>query len=127
MPSLSPLSWTYAARAFMPLGNRSALACNRPAASRVDACQQSSMLTYSYPASLSPRAAIASAVCLMSSSLIVQLNWFQLFHPIGGVSARLMGVAGSAVARDGDAAVAPATGPPRTVVAATAAETIAAV
>jgi hypothetical protein len=31
---------------------------------------------------------IASAVPLISESLTLQPKWFQLFHPIGGVSAR---------------------------------------
>src|SRR5580700_10266024 len=34
-----------------------------------------------------PDFTIASAVCLMRSSLTLQANLFQLFHPIGGVGA----------------------------------------
>ena len=57
-----------------------------PFASR-DTCQQSSIVTYWYPASRIPLAAIASATSRMSFALTSQPKWFQLFHPIGGVRA----------------------------------------
>src|ERR1019366_456387 len=41
-----------------------------------------------YPASFIPDFTIASAICLIVSSLTLQANLFQLFHPIGGVAAR---------------------------------------
>src|SRR5277367_4619506 len=37
-----------------------------------------------------PDFTIASAVCRMRSSLTLHANLFQLFHPIGGVGARLL-------------------------------------
>ena len=45
-------------------------------------------MTYWYPASRMPLAAIASAISRMSFALTSQPKWFQLFHPIGGVRAR---------------------------------------
>ena len=97
MPSLSPLPWTYVASAAIPPGNRVALACNRPAPSRVLAIQQSSMLTYWYPAASRPFATIASAVALIRFSSMLHWNLFQLFQPIGGaVSGPGGGVAAAA-------------------------------
>ena len=52
-------------------------------------CQQSSMLTYTYPASFMPDLTTASAMLLIMSSLTLQANLFQEFQPMGGVSARL--------------------------------------
>src|SRR5208282_5578542 len=71
----------------MPEGNRCASATMLPLASRLT-CQQSSITTYWYPASFIPDFTIASAICLIVSSLTLQANLFQLFHPIGGVAAR---------------------------------------
>src|SRR3979411_2510961 len=51
-------------------------------------CQQSSITTYSSPASFMPDLAIASVVPLIRSSLTLQANLFQEFQPIGGVRAR---------------------------------------
>src|SRR5580704_11735898 len=51
-------------------------------------CQQSSMLTYTYPASFIPDLTTASAMLLIMSSLTLQANLFHEFQPIGGVSAR---------------------------------------
>jgi hypothetical protein len=51
-------------------------------------CQQSSMLTYTYPASFIPDFTTASAMPLIRSSLTLQANLFHEFQPIGGVSAR---------------------------------------
>src|SRR5690349_13631415 len=52
-------------------------------------CQQSSRLMNWYPAAFIPLVAIAAAVLLISASLMLQPKLFQLFQPIGGVSARL--------------------------------------
>ena len=57
-----------------------------PLASR-DTCQQSSIVTYWYPASRMPVVTIASAMPLIRLSLTSHPNLFQLFHPMGGVSA----------------------------------------
>src|ERR1700693_5393500 len=51
-------------------------------------CQQSSMLTSRYPASFMPDFTTASSMPLIKSSLTLQANLFQEFHPMGGVSAR---------------------------------------
>src|SRR6266568_364427 len=58
-----------------------------PLASRLT-CQQSSMLTYTYPASFMPDLTTASAMPLIRSSLTLQANLFHEFQPMGGVSAR---------------------------------------
>src|SRR4051812_10283321 len=70
----------------MPEGKRCASAWMKPRLSR-EPCQQSSILTYWYPASRMPLATMASAVSRMSASLTLHWNLFQLFHPIGGVFA----------------------------------------
>src|ERR1044072_1655634 len=49
------------------------------------------MTTYLSPASRIPLETIASAVSRISDSLTSQPKWFQLFHPIGGVSATRLG------------------------------------
>src|SRR5437868_6292167 len=72
----------------MPCGKRCASATIFPLASRLT-CQQSSMLTYTYPASFIPDFTTASAMPLIMSSLTLQANLFQEFQPIGGVSAIL--------------------------------------
>src|SRR4051812_33853995 len=59
-----------------------------PCASRLT-CQQSSILTYWYPASRIPLVTMASAVSRISCSLTWQANRFQLFQPMGGVFARV--------------------------------------
>src|SRR5271167_1669997 len=51
-------------------------------------CQQSSMLTYTYPASFIPDFTTASAMSLIMSSLTLQANLFHEFQPMGGVRAR---------------------------------------
>src|ERR1700676_440996 len=71
----------------MPCGKCCASATMLPLASRLT-CQQSSMLTYTYPASFMPDFTTASAMPLIKSSLTLQANLFQEFHPMGGVSAR---------------------------------------
>src|SRR5215831_2974002 len=58
----------------------------KPFSSRLT-CQQSSITTFWYPASFIPLETIASAMDLIISSLTLQPNLFQLFQPIGGVSA----------------------------------------
>src|SRR5262252_11032343 len=58
----------------------------KPFSSRLT-CQQSSITTYWYPASFIPLETIASAMDLIISSLTLQPNLFQLFQPMGGVSA----------------------------------------
>src|SRR5690349_22192873 len=68
----------------MPPGKRVALACRRPWASRLLAIQQSSMLTYLYPASRRPVLTSASAVDRMRASSMLQPKRFQLFQPMGG-------------------------------------------
>src|SRR5438270_10781157 len=70
----------------MPEGKRCESARMFPCLSR-DTCQQSSMTMYWYPASFIPLVTIASAMDLIMSSLTLQPNLFQLFQPIGGVSA----------------------------------------
>ena len=56
----------------MPPGNLLGSACRRPLASRCLAGQQSSIQTYSYPASLQPSFTITSAICMYSRSLPAQ-------------------------------------------------------
>src|SRR6266568_6347358 len=70
----------------MPLGKRCGSTTMLPFASR-ETCQQSSITTYWYPASFIPDLTIASAIPRTSSSLTLQANLFQVFHPMGGVSA----------------------------------------
>src|SRR5208283_2806210 len=77
----------YSPRAFMPCGKRCGSATMLPCASRLT-CQQSSMLTYTYPASFIPDLTIASAMSLIMSSRTLQANLFHEFQPIGGVRAR---------------------------------------
>src|SRR5208282_6442141 len=72
----------------MPCGKRCGSTTMFAFASR-PTCQQSSMLTYSYPASFMPDLTTASAIFLIISSLTLQPNLFHEFHPMGGVSARL--------------------------------------
>src|SRR4051812_1431644 len=69
----------------MPLGNLAGSATRLPAESRAIVDQQSSMLTYSYPAAAMPLDTMTSAVCRMSVSLTEQPNVFQSFQPMGGV------------------------------------------
>src|SRR5579864_896933 len=71
----------------MPEGKRCGSATMFPCLSR-ETCQQSSITTYWYPASFMPDFTIPSAMLLIRSSLTLQANLFQLFHPMGGVSAR---------------------------------------
>src|SRR5436305_15287299 len=71
----------------MPCGKRCASATIFPLASRFT-CQQSSMLTYTYPASFMPDFTMASAMPLIMSSLTLQANLFHEFQPMGGVRAR---------------------------------------
>src|SRR5712671_7185977 len=72
----------------MPWGKRWGSTTMLALASRLT-CQQSSMLTYVYPASFMPDFTTASAMPLIKSSLTLQANLFHEFHPMGGVSARL--------------------------------------
>src|SRR6267143_5201894 len=78
----------------MPEGKRSASATMVPWASRLT-CQQSSMFTNLKPAACMPLETIASAVSLICFSETSQANLFQLFHPIGGVWARVVASTGS--------------------------------
>src|SRR6185436_17188364 len=73
----------------MPSGKRPGSGWSEPSAARaaLSTDQQSSMLMYWYPTSFIPVATIASAVFLTKSALMLQLNLFQLFQPIGGVGA----------------------------------------
>src|ERR1017187_8598438 len=71
----------------MPCGKCCGSTTMLPLASRLT-CQQSSMLTYTYPASFMPDFTTESAMPLIKSSLTLQANLFQEFHPMGGVSAR---------------------------------------
>src|SRR5689334_6858648 len=77
----------------MPLGNRVLLGTSLPAESRVFSAQQSSMLTYSYPAAFRPLSTKMSAMPLTIASLnsARQAVVFQLLKPIGGVGARPSG------------------------------------
>src|SRR3954468_15119583 len=72
----------------MPCGNLTGSGTSRPAGSREPVIQQSSMLTYWYPAAFMPELTIVSAVCWTSCSLTLQPKAFQSFQPIGGVRAR---------------------------------------
>src|SRR5882724_2823738 len=72
----------------MPSGKRCGSTTILALASRLT-CQQSSMLTYAYPASFIPDFTTASAIPLIRSSLTLQANLFHEFHPMGGVRARL--------------------------------------
>src|SRR5207247_6611085 len=102
---------TWLATPGMPCGNLTGSGTSRPAASRVPAIQQSSMLTYWYPAAFMPELTIVSAVCSTSCSLTWQPNEFQSFQPIGGVRGRplVSAAAGGAVA-SGTAGTAAGTG-----------------
>src|SRR5438046_2454414 len=71
----------------MPCGKCCESTTMLPLASRLT-CQQSSILTYTYPASFIPDFTTASAMPLIKSSLTLQANLFHEFHPMGGVSAR---------------------------------------
>src|SRR5260370_9802489 len=71
----------------MPCGKRCVSTTMLPLASRLT-CQQSSMLTYTYPASFMPDFTTPSAMPLIRSSLTLQANLFHEFQPMGGVSAR---------------------------------------
>src|ERR1035437_6394500 len=71
----------------MPCGKCCGSTTMLPLASRLT-CQQSSMLTYTYPASFIPDFMTVSAIPLIRSSLTLQANLFHEFQPMGGVSAR---------------------------------------
>src|SRR6201987_3298587 len=71
----------------MPCGKCCGSTTMLPLASRLT-CQQSSMFTYTYPASFMPDFTTASAMPLIRSSLTLQANLFHEFQPMGGVSAR---------------------------------------
>src|SRR5690349_6095293 len=71
----------------MAFGKRSGYGTIFPVSSRFT-CQQSSITMYWYPASFIPDETIASAAPFTRSSLTLQPNLFQVFHPIGGVSAK---------------------------------------
>src|SRR5579864_7130217 len=71
----------------MPCGKRCGSATMLPLESRLT-CQQSSIFTYTYPASFIPDFTTASAMPLIRSSLTLQANLFHEFHPMGGVNAR---------------------------------------
>src|SRR5579863_10715064 len=73
----------------MPCGKRCGSATMLPCASRLT-CQQSSTLTYSYPAYFMPDWTIASAMLRIMSSLTLHANLFHEFQLIGGVRARLL-------------------------------------
>src|SRR5258708_2118158 len=88
MPSLRPLECTYAAVPEMPSGNLVKSGCRFPDESRDFWSQQSSMLTYWYPAAAIPEETILSAVDLMSDSETLHPKAFQSLKPICGVSAR---------------------------------------
>src|ERR1700694_6052662 len=76
----------------MPCGKCCKSATMLPLAPRLT-CQQSSMLTYTYPASFMPDLTRASAMPLIMSSLTLQANLFHEFHPMGGVRAKALDVA----------------------------------
>src|SRR6266542_5713689 len=71
----------------MPEGKRWGSATMFAFASR-ETCQQSSITTYWYPTSFIPDLTIASAMPRTNSSLTLQANLFQVFQPMGGVSAK---------------------------------------
>src|SRR5262245_48023593 len=71
----------------MPDGNLAGSATKRPSGPRSRSDQQSSMLTYWYPASLRPDETKNCAVSLMSFSFTSQPKAFQLLKPMGGVGA----------------------------------------
>src|SRR2546427_7511140 len=74
----------------MPCGKRVWLGTRCPPESRLVSAQQSSRLTYWYPASLSPDETKMSAIpCTIDSLKSARHSVeFQLLKPIGGVSAR---------------------------------------
>ena len=59
------------------------------------------MLTYMYPASFMPDFTTASAMPLIMSSLTLHANLFQVFQPMGGVSARFADGECQSCAEDG--------------------------
>src|ERR1700751_148632 len=71
----------------MPCGKCCGSTTMLPLASRLT-CQQSSMFTYTYPASFMPDFTTASAMPLIMSSLTLHANLFHEFQPMGGVGAR---------------------------------------
>src|SRR2546430_7367237 len=73
----------------MPCGNRTWLGTRLPFASRLVSPQQSSRLTYWYPAASRPDETKMSAIPLTMASLksALHLVEFQLLKPIGGVRA----------------------------------------
>src|SRR5450755_4396128 len=87
MPSFKPLPCTYAASAGIPAGNLVEFQRRVPLESR-PFIQQSSRLTYSYPAAAIPLETIESAVALISASSRLHWNVFQEFQPMGGVAPR---------------------------------------
>src|SRR2546430_14344294 len=100
----------------MPCGNRTWLGTRLPFASRLVSPQQSSRLTYWYPAASRPDETKMSAIPLTMASLksALHLVEFQLLKPIGGGGAHPLGSGpaggGGGTARTTNAA-APA-GPP---------------
>src|SRR5436305_4394674 len=84
----------------MPCGKRVWLGTRRPFLSREVSAQQSSRLTYWYPAALRPLDTKMSAIALTIPSLNPEphLVEFQLLNPIGGVRASPLasGLAGGA-------------------------------
>src|SRR5438045_7113773 len=69
----------------MPAGNLVLSHCRTPFESR-PLIQQSSMLTYWYPAAAMPLETIASATPLIRDSLGLQPKLFHEFQPMGGVA-----------------------------------------
>src|SRR2546430_14514474 len=84
----------------MPCGNRVWLGTRWPLESRLVSAQQSSRLTYWYPAALRPLATKMSAIPLTIASLKSARHWveFQLLKPIGGGQGEAVG---RALARGG--------------------------
>src|SRR5438552_18426810 len=74
----------------MPCGNRTGSGTRLPLLSRDGSAQQSSMLTYRYPASFRPVETNVSATPSTNASLNAEVHpvAFQLLKPIGGVRAR---------------------------------------
>src|SRR6266508_4524146 len=99
----------------MPCGNRTLLGTRRPLPSRVVSAQQSSRLTYWYPAALRPEETKMSAIPFTIDSLKSARHSveFQLLKPIGGVSARPLAraAAGGALNRTVPTAAAATTTP----------------
>src|ERR1700678_122743 len=103
------MPWTYEARAGIPDGNFVAFHCRFPFESR-PSIQQSSRLTYWYPAACIPLLTKVSATLSIKVSLKLHSHVFHEIQPIGGVAARVSAADPSAAAWSSDASLEPPSG-----------------